>query len=186
MRGKKYSLLLAKQYYADDQSPSSDVNYNVVGVVEMGMGPPLSSLVSSADMNIRRDNENHVLDVNVNASSSLANEGPQPTIGLLCVKRTHQTNGIGRSLLQKCEHIAKDIWKHPNIYVDVEPDNKNALEFFENCGYEYVTEDGGDERMMRNTDVYRRRVREVRPHFLLRKKLDFDRDDDDDVLIADD
>ena len=173
MRGKKYSLLLAKQYFDNDESSSSDGNYNVVGVVEMGMCPPLPASKSPSD--VLQSTQNLVL--GADASFSLANEGPQPTIGLLCVKSTHQTTGIGGSLLQKCQYIAKEIWKHPNIYVDVEPNNKNALKFFEKSGYEYVMEDGGDERMMRNTSVFRRRVREVRSHFLLRKRLEFEVDD---------
>jgi hypothetical protein len=63
-----------------------------------------------------------------------------------------------------------EVWKEHEIFVDVEPNNQKALAFFANCGYEYAI-DESEAKLVRDTKVFRRRVEEVKPHWLLRKSL---------------
>jgi ribosomal protein S18 acetylase RimI-like enzyme len=161
MKGKKYCLLVAKEYIPE----SSDGTYNVVGMVEMGMSKcPVPTPLDASDLTDGTEPSSYSQDYEWI---------PQPTIGVLCIKSTHQHRGIGRAIIEKCEQIAQEFWRNDNIFVDVDPDNFSALAFFERCGYEYVV-DGLGVTQMRNTTVFRRRAREVEPHWLLRKCLQHD------------
>ena len=115
----------------------------VVGVVEMGLSlcPPTTNSTGENAAELR----------------------PQPTIGVLCVNSTHRQKGIGRALVRKCEQVAADVWNEDSIFVDVDPSNLSALKFFEKCGYNSF--------QMRNAILYRRRKKESKPHFLLKKIL---------------
>lgn len=158
MRGKKYCLLVAKEYHDEDLENGK---YDVVGMVEMGMSIcPVSS--STADNN----------GSTLSYESQSANEEPkpQPTIGVLCVKSTHQKQKIGSALIQKCEQIVQEVWKEHSIFVDVEPTNDRALAFFEKCGYKHLVDENGMQQT-RETTVFRRRVQEVRLHWMLQKLL---------------
>ena len=120
---------------------NDDMKLRVVGMAEMGMSIcPISKL------------------------------SPQPTLGVLCVSPNHQQIGVGKALVEKCEQIATNIWKDCNLVVDVDPCNKDALSFFERCGY-HISEDDSGEKHTRNTTVVRRRKAESKPHYLLQKKL---------------
>lgn len=150
MRGKKYCVFIAKDI----------IDGTVVGMVEMGMSmcPVTTSLAKDSNFGPSIDN------IGTTESS------PQPTVGVLCVKSTHQNQGIGYSLLQKCEEVAQDLWKEQHVYVDVEPKNCKALAFFTKCSYEHVL-DEQNELTLRNTTVYKTRVQDVKPHWLLRKSF---------------
>ena len=146
MRDKKYCVIVAKEYIIDE---NDDMKLRVIGMAEMGMSIcPISSST---------DDKDTVL-------------SPQPTLGVLCVSPNHQQNGVGKALVEKCEQIAVDIWKDCNVVIDVEPNNEDALAFFERCGY-HLSEDDSGEKYTRNTTVVRRRKAESRPHYLLRKRL---------------
>eukprot|EP00984_Skeletonema_dohrnii_P014743 scaffold6249_cov119-Skeletonema_dohrnii-CCMP3373.AAC.3 len=168
MRGKKYCLLVAKQIDedSDDVSLSSLGSSNgVVGMVEMGMS------LCPVDAN----NTSTTTDDDDMNNSSKEAMSPSPLIGVICVSPTHQKEGIGMKLLNKCEEVARDIWKEEFICVDVEPNNAPALSLFEMGGY-MESFDGEGDALMRNTTILRRRRAEVKPHYLLRKRI---RDDDD-------
>ena len=146
MRDKKYCVIVAKEYIIDE---NDDMKLRVVGMAEMGMSIcPITSSIDDKDTELRA----------------------QPTLGVLCVSPNHQQNGVGTALVEKCEQIAKDIWKDGVVVVDVEPSNHNALAFFQRFGYHYILNDSG-EKHTRNTTVVRRRKAESKPHYLLRKKL---------------
>eukprot|EP00956_Cyclotella_meneghiniana_P031374 scaffold82226_cov70-Cyclotella_meneghiniana.AAC.1 len=148
MRGKKYCVFIAKDI----------VDGTVVGMVEMGMSkcPVTTSIAKDSNFGIN--------------NTCSTKSSPQPTVGVLCVKSTHQNQGIGYSLLKKCEEVAQEIWKEQNVYVDVEPKNCKALTFFTKYSYEHVL-DGQNGPTIRNTTVYRMRVQDVKPHWLLRKSF---------------
>lgn len=160
MRGKKYCLLVAKEYQDDNALTNS--SYDVVGMVEMGMSLCPKSSYTSIDAEAGTYKSQSAVGV--------TGDSPRPTIGVLCIKSTHQNQGIGRALVQKCEEIVHEVWKEHEIFVDVEPNNKKALAFFTNCGYEYAI-DESEAKLVRDTRVFRRRVEEVKPHWLLRKSL---------------
>ncbi|KAL3777757.1 hypothetical protein HJC23_002018 [Cyclotella cryptica] len=170
MRGKKYCLLVAKEEGLDSGQPLSGGDCNVVGMVEMGLSIcPSYSVIDVFDS----QEDEHKDESLLHTSDGRCNRVciPQPTIGVLCIKSTHQNRGIGRKLIQKCEKVARELWEEPQIFVDVEPDNVDALAFFEKCGYHYCMDRGGTAQILRNTTVFRRRMEEVKPHWLLRKKL---------------
>lgn len=139
MRGKKYCLLVVK----DSHQGIDDSHDFVVGVVEMGLSlcPHTTNSTGEKAAELR----------------------PQPTIGVLCVRSTHRQKGIGLALVRKCEQVAADVWNEDSIFVDVDPSNLSALNFFEKCGYNSF--------QMRNAILYRRRKKESKPHFLLKKIL---------------
>ena len=160
MRGKKYCLLVVKEYCLDEESDQQlRVRDDVVGIVEMGM-----SLCPSEDRSGDHDHD-------AISDAPEIELRPQPTIGVLCVKSTHQQKGIGQALVEKCERVAADIWNEDSIFVDVDPNNQNALSFFVKCGYNFTPLDGSGTLQMRNTTVSRRRREESRLHYLLRKSL---------------
>jgi len=139
MRGKKYCLLVVK----GSHQGIDDSHDFVVGVVEMGLSlcPHTTNSTGEKAAELR----------------------PQPTIGVLCVRSTHRQKGIGLALVRKCEQVAADVWNEDCIFVDVDPSNLSALNFFEKCGYNSF--------QMRNAILYRRRKKESKPHFLLKKIL---------------
>lgn len=133
----KYALFLAKEYNdgkLEDRAPYNEV----VGVVELGMtlGPsPTGGILI-----------------------------PRATIGVLGVSSNFRQNGAGRSLVNKCESVAKEVWNEKDIYVEVEPSNDVALSVFEACGFVHKGE-------VKDATVMKRRQMENRPHFVLRKTL---------------
>jgi len=146
MRGKKYALFVAKEYIPPSQDNDHRASYRVVGMV----GPvSISEKELVGIMSLR----------------------PRATVGVLCVSSSHQNQGIGQALVEKCEYIAKNLWNETRLVVEVEPCNGNALRFFDKYGYEGMKRgaDGGFE--MRNATVSRRRKVESRPHFVLEKEF---------------
>ncbi|KAL7426839.1 hypothetical protein ACHAXM_000614 [Skeletonema potamos] len=167
MKGKKYCLLVAKRKNDDDDGVvADDVSSErgnggvvVVGMVEMGMS------LCPSDTNITT-----IDDGGSSSNNDSIELTPTPLIGVICVSSTHQKEGIGMKLLNKCEEIAREIWKEESICVDVEPDNTRALALFEMGGYVKCW-DGNGSALMRNTTILRRRREEVKPHYLLRKRI---------------
>ncbi|KAL3767428.1 hypothetical protein ACHAW5_004821 [Stephanodiscus triporus] len=158
LRGKKYCILVAKECYQDeDTNQQLRGRDDVVGIVEMGM-----SLCPSYYED--RSGENGAIATELELR-------PQPTVGVLCVKSTHRKKGIGQALVERCERLAADVWNDDSIFVDVDPNNKNALSFFVKCGYYSTPVDGLGSLQMRNATVSERRKEESRPHYLLRKRL---------------
>eukprot|EP00574_Skeletonema_japonicum_P001845 CAMPEP_0201742628 /NCGR_PEP_ID=MMETSP0593-20130828/47418_1 /ASSEMBLY_ACC=CAM_ASM_000672 /TAXON_ID=267983 /ORGANISM="Skeletonema japonicum, Strain CCMP2506" /LENGTH=191 /DNA_ID=CAMNT_0048236985 /DNA_START=392 /DNA_END=967 /DNA_ORIENTATION=+ len=190
MRGKKYCLLLAKKYVVDDGDEYYDVSSSsfgrsdddddVVGMVEMGMSLcPVPTNITSSNATIAGAAGGNDGTSNKSSEETMT---PTPLIGVICVSPKHQKEGIGMKLLQKCEEVAREIWKEDFICVDVEPDNAPALSLFEMGGYVECLDGEGGGALMRNTTILRRRSAEVKPHYLLRKRI---RDDDGDGLNDD-
>ncbi len=154
LRGKKYCVLIAKECIQDDDhNQQVRVRDDVIGIVEMGMS--LCPIFSN------------------DAEDSHCT--PQPTVGVLCVKSSHQKKGIGQALMKKCEQVAANIWNEQYLFVDVEPSNINAMKLFEKWGYACRV-NGMGEAQMRNTTVSRRRIEQSMPHYLLRKRLERNED----------
>ena len=188
MRGKKYCLLVAKKIDESevedgvvgssfgDENEMSSSNYNngeVVGLIEMGMSlcpSPTTNLTSTSS------SENYSSESNSNNTTTTGCITPTPLIGVICVSPTHQKEGIAMKLIHKCEEIARDLWQEDFICADVEPTNTRALSLFEMGGYGACLDEDGD-FLMRNATILRRRRVEVKPHYLMRKRI---RDDDDD------
>ena len=190
MRGKKYCLLVAKKidesevedgvvdnsFGDENEMPSSHYNNGeVVGLVEMGMSlcpSPTTNMTSTSS------NENYSSENNSNSNNTTTTEciTPTPLIGVICVSPTHQKEGIAMKLIHKCEEIARDLWQEDFICADVEPTNTRALSLFEMGGYDACLDEDGDV-LMRDATILRRRRVEVKPHYLMRKRI---RDDDDD------
>jgi len=158
MWGKKYCLFVAKEYIPGNGEKGSRASYKVVGMVEMGMsiGPaPLDTDECLTDCE------------NTNRSNLLR---PRATIGVLCVESAYQKQGVGQSLLKKCEEVADDVWKEDRVFVDVEPSNVKAMAFFERCRYNTFMDKSGN-LQMRNATISRRRTSESRLHIILGKKF---------------
>lgn len=154
LRGKKYCVLLAKECIRDDDhNQQIRVKDDVIGIVEMGLSlcPIFSN--DAEDCSLR----------NIDLI-------PQPTVGVLCVKSSHQKKGIGQALMKKCEQVAANIWNERYLFADVEPSNINAKILFEKWGYVCAV-NGLGEAQMRNTTVSRRRKEQSIPHYLLQKRL---------------
>lgn len=141
LKGTKYNLFLAKQDYATEMDSNME---EIVGVVELGM--TLANEVENNPPNSKRK--------------------ARATIGVLCVKEEYQGQGIGSALVSKCQERAKDVWMEDEIYVEVEPSNKNALAFFHSCGYQETSP-----IEIKNATVSRRRQMESRPHWVLSQYL---------------
>jgi ribosomal protein S18 acetylase RimI-like enzyme len=147
-----------KECCQDEESDQQlRVRDDVVGAVEMGM-----SLCPSCYED--RSGEHDAI-----SGAPEIELRPQPTIGVLCVKSTHRKKGIGQALVETCERVAADIWNEESIFVDVDPNNQNALLFFVKCGYNSTPADELGSLQMRNSSVSRRRAEESKPHYLLRK-----------------
>jgi len=172
MRGKKYCLFVAKEEVSDSEERSKRGDSHVVGMVEMGMSmcPSFSETGVNEPQEDERKDQSESLHRSVDSRRD-SESIPQATIGVLCIKSTHTNRGIGRLLIQKCEQVAREVWKERQIFVDVEPKNVDALAFFEKCDYQFCTDGYSMGQIMRNTTVFRRRVEEVKPHWLLRKSL---------------
>jgi hypothetical protein len=167
MQGKKYCVLIAKECIQyNDNNQQLRVRDDVIGMVEMGMSlcPVLSNFLIS---------KHGDLDDAANATGLTGNIelSPQPTVGVLCVKSSHQKKGVGQALIHKCEQVAANVWNEPYLFVDIEPNNHNTLRLFEKWGYEYTLNETG-EAQKRNITVSRRRIERSRLHYLLRKELD--------------
>lgn len=172
MRGKKYCLLVAKEDDFDSEDLSKRSDCHVVGMVEIGLS--ICPSLSETDVNCSQEDEHNDESESRHRTmdSRYCSESfPQATIGVLCIKSTHKNRGIGRLLIQKCEQVAWELWKERHIFVDVEPNNVDALAFFEKCGYQFCMDRCDMKQIMRNTTVFRRRVEDVKPHWLLRKRL---------------
>ncbi len=155
MKGKKYSLFLAKEYNPGCKEKEIRPFYETVGMIEIGMtlepstpSPIDPSLVSDECIG----NRDKILI-------------PRATVGVLCVKSTAQNNGVGHALLQRCEQVIVELWDEDEVFVEVEPNNLAALSFFNKHGY--LNHHGE----MRNATVSSRRNEEKKPHYVLRKLL---------------
>jgi ribosomal protein S18 acetylase RimI-like enzyme len=91
----------------------------------------------------------------------------QTTIGVLCVSRKCQRQGVGAMLLEKCEKLAVSKgWNETMLYVEVDPNNAAALCFFEKHGFVRLHEE--HTRMVK---VRRRLHYEEKEHIILSKDL---------------
>ncbi len=176
MKGKKYSLYLAKEYNPGIDTSSDGIArpfYEVIGMVELGMVLEQVRISESTRMN-----ENESVSGNDNDGDN-GNQGriivsnvlrPRATVGVLCVKEGHMNKGVGRALLNRCEEEAREVWNETQLYIEVEPSNDRAKHFFLSCGYHPCIDDNGSETL-RYAKVCRRRKVEERPHLVLSKKI---------------
>lgn len=154
MKGKKYALYLAKEYNPGSVKDGSEGRpfYEVIGMIEMGMvlEPRGDSECSNFD------------DIQLKARA---------TVGVLCVKPDHMNKGVGKALLNKCEQVGREIWNETQLYIEVEPQNERALQFFFSCGYCICLDKFGKE-MVHIANVCRKRKVEERPHYVMSKTID--------------
>ncbi len=171
MWGKKYCLFVAKEYIPHDEENGSRSSHKVVGMVEMGMsiGPAVIGLEDLSADGENITSSDRIGNPNFPYSFSVGLR-PRATVGVLCVEPKFQKQGVGQALLKKCEEVADDVWHEDSVFVDVEPNNVNAMTFFERCGYDTFVDETGNIQM-RNAIVSRRRVSESRPHIILSKRF---------------
>ena len=177
MKGKKYALFLANEY--NPGILSNDRNdevvrpfYEVAGMIELGMvlEPPI--WINNEHLNDEYDDEfkdraQKRKQQQLQLQTLLQ---PRAKVGVLCVKQEHMKKGIGKALIQKCEHVVRNLWNRTQLFVEVEPDNVNAMKFFHSCGYEVCIDENNNE-IIRYAKVSRRRKVEERPHCVLVKSL---------------
>jgi len=158
MKGNKYALYLAKEYNPGEENDDSRPFYEVVGMIELGMVlQPMEIMQKTNDNTTIGDGETIGL-------------RPRPTVGVLCVKPSHQNKGIGKALLMKCEEEVSGVWNETHMFIEVEPNNESARQFFKLCDYEScIDKDGND--MIHSAKVSRRRKIEERPHLVLSKRF---------------
>ena len=163
MRGKKFSLLVAKSYgttanNADDGESNQNGNRilpgQVIGVAELGLSryPIISGNSTAATL------------------SSDPTTDVVASVGVICVQNSQRGEGVGSELLAASESIVRSRWNETSLYAAVEESNAGALRFFHEAGYEnsgLVVEVEVAERM---------KSREKRPHLLLTKRLVDDND----------
>eukprot|EP00521_Asterionellopsis_glacialis_P006967 CAMPEP_0195289856 /NCGR_PEP_ID=MMETSP0707-20130614/5961_1 /TAXON_ID=33640 /ORGANISM="Asterionellopsis glacialis, Strain CCMP134" /LENGTH=246 /DNA_ID=CAMNT_0040349907 /DNA_START=32 /DNA_END=773 /DNA_ORIENTATION=- len=154
MKGNKYTVLLAK------------VNSKVVGMAELGVSQHIGIQQQEHSQNdFSQDDGITTSATTINTLDGSNGVLVGATIGVLAILPEFQNQGIGNILLQKCEALAvSDAWNQDVLFAEVEPQNLNALDFFQRKGY---TQEG---RMVPVT-VRRKRVYEERPHLLLYKNL---------------
>ena len=165
MKGKKYSLFLAKEFNPGASSSGDDdvprPYYEVVGMIELGM-------VLEPSMQINDQNDPNRLDLDSSQQQLLQ---PRAKVGVLCVNEKHANKGIGTALIQKCEDVVTNIWNQTQLFVEVEPNNQRARDFFLSCGYELCMDESNENEIIQYAKVSRRRKVEERPHFVLVKSL---------------
>jgi len=157
-KGTKYGIYVAKPSFGMMNSKTNNID-DVLGVVELGMtlGPPSST-------------PNHNT-TNETSSSSILRRIPRATLGVLCVKKEYRSMGIGKALVDKCEHEARTVWNETSLFVEVEPKNTDALQFFRTkCGFKSSSSHNNTE--IKNATITKRRKVEVRPHLVLSRKLE--------------
>lgn len=183
MRGKKYSLVLAKSYGGDVNKKINDDKENintgtdtdgrssheevdsaatikpgtVVGVAEVGLST--YPLVVGTDTNTKDYGSSPTTEV-------LA------SVGVLAVDPSQRQSGIGSALLAAAESVARR-WGETYLYVAVEPGNEVALRFFEGSGYASVktNADTNTDAVTVYVEVAERMKMERRPHILLAKEI---------------
>ena len=157
MRGKKFSLLVAKSYgttanNADDGENYQNVNRilpgQVIGVAEVGVSR--YSIISG-------NNTAALL-------SSDRTTDVVASIGVICVQNSQRGEGVGSELLAASESIVRSRWNETSVYAAVEESNAGALRFFHEEGYE-------NSGLVVEVEVAERMSREKRPHLLLAKRL---------------
>jgi ribosomal protein S18 acetylase RimI-like enzyme len=65
----------------------------------------------------------------------------RPVLTNLCVSFDARQSGVGSLLLDRCEQEVLRRWKLPEIILEVEDDNTNAISFYERRGYKVMFED---------------------------------------------
>ena len=162
MRGKKFSLLMAKSYGTTaNNADNGESNQNdnrilpgqVIGVAELGVSryPIISGN---------------------NTAASLASDPTTDvvaSIGVICVQNSQRGVGVGSELLAASESIVRSRWNETSLYAAVEESNAGALRFFHEEGYE-------NSGLVVEVEVAERMSREKRPHLLLTKRLVGDND----------
>mmetsp|Transcript_10136 Transcript_10136/g.21280 ORF Transcript_10136/g.21280 Transcript_10136/m.21280 type:complete len:293 (+) Transcript_10136:267-1145(+) len=174
MKGKKYAILIAKEYNPGSEENEFRAFYEVVGMAEIGLNLEPSTVVSEESDVGDATNNNIISAITTASFSALV---PRATVGVLCVKSSRRKMGIGQKLLQKCEEIIVESWGEDEIVVEVEPKNRAALEFFRSSGYHYGGKADFARRVeeidaeVRNATVRKLRTFEERPHLVLRKSV---------------
>ena len=145
MKGKKYTMAVAKVLKKDDGDETASADGDVVGMAELGI-----SALPAAAQRFRLDS--------VGAVSAA-------TVGVWAVSPSARGCGVGRELVLRCESVALS-WGEEYIYAAVEPGNDAAVRLFQYLGYKDFL--GGECTPVK----IRERLRMYeRPHLLFRKDL---------------
>lgn len=92
----------------------------------------------------------------------------RPVLTNLSVKRYARKSGVGTLLLDACENFIQNEWNMNEIILEVEDDNKQALEFYKKRQYKILYEDPTGRRY----DVNGLLLKQVRcKRYILRKDL---------------
>lgn len=102
--------------------------------------------------------------VEVGMAKSISSR-PRPTLGVIAVKDNFRSQGIGEQLLSRCQDVVANVWQEDELYVQVEPSNTVALQFFQKNDFR---ENG---EIVQTKVSYRRSMIQL-PHLVLRKKID--------------
>ena len=169
MKGKKYSILIAKTDSSDAATAQVSADL-VVGVVEIGI-----KYDATVEEKVVDDDDDD--DDNSTGQNGTSLQGTiaarRPTIGSLCVHPDYQTQGVGRALVNTCEKLIQSQWEEDTIYAEVQLLNANALAFFDACGYQSIQKNPTqDDAVVMMVPLQRQRKLEVLPHYLLSKRLD--------------
>ena len=60
----------------------------------------------------------------------------------LCVSRKHRRRGLGKALVERAMSTVKDDWKHSELWLNVEDDNKKAISFYTKLGFQKDESEG--------------------------------------------
>lgn len=169
MKGKKYSIYLAKEYNPGLSNDGSEARpfYEIIGMIEFGMILEPTRIKKEFENAKSNNNEDTATTSVIHTSVGLKSRA---TIGILCVKSNFMSKGVGKALLTKCEDEVKKVWNETQLFTEVEPDNVRALRFFESCGYGIEFDDDGNE-ILHYANVSRKRRVEERLHYVLNKTI---------------
>ncbi len=123
-------------------NPQDDyVRGEVVGFVEVtqkpyGLGPYEINKESSQSVNLLAFLQKQEDTVDSKSQSSV-----RPFLTNLSVKYSARRSGVGSALAQRCEEEVLARWNKNEITLEVEDDNKLALEFYRKRGYEVLFDD---------------------------------------------
>ncbi|GAX27751.1 hypothetical protein FisN_13Hu148 [Fistulifera solaris] len=123
-------------------NPQDDyVRGEVVGFVEVtqkpyGLGPYESNLEKRQSANLLS-----FLQKQENTADAKSPSSVRPFLTNLSVKYSARRSGVGSALAQRCEEEVLARWNKNEITLEVEDDNKLALEFYRKRGYEILFED---------------------------------------------
>ena len=163
----KESDIFNEEYLTKGQNQQYTLG-EVIGFCEISARP---IRVSAKDFYKNSDNknvegnidENEELRVTKRNSNSRNNTPLSPLLTNLAVKKSARRSGVGSRLLSTCEDVVTTKWEpsYKELTLQVEEDNKNAIEFYEKRGYKTLYADKTAKRFD-TTGLFLRKVRSTK------------------------